>query len=229
MTKIFWTPDEQEALYAEMVRQFVANPLLRKEQVLEISQLVLPKDRRRKMHNSAVYRWREMIDKARAAARAEPKLEPTPAPAVEPAQPKPQPDLLRAILDPLIEALADRIVERMELRAADFGGGVQHAYALRIKHDPAPPPNERVARTGVLVVGLLNQQAQTIINLFPHLEITCLTTEEALKREPLRRSHTLLMTKFINHSVQDKYRKAPNLLLCNGGVSELSAMLKNIS
>lgn len=229
MTKIFWTQDEQDAIYAEMVRQLTANPLLRKEQVLEAAQLVLPKDRRRKLHNSAVYRWRDMIDKARAAARTAPTPEPTPAPAAEPAQPKPQPDLLRAILDPLIEALADRIVERIELKAADFGPGVQQAYSLRLKHDPAPPPSDRVARTGVLIVGLLNQQAATIISHFPHLEITCLTTEEALKREPLRRSHTLLMTKFINHSVQDKYRKAPNLLLCNGGVSELSAMLKNIS
>lgn len=228
MTKIFWTKDEQDAIYAEMVRQLAANPLLRKEQVLEAAQLVLPKERRRKMHSSAVYRWRDMIDKARAAARAVPTPEPTPAPAAEPAQPKPQPDLLRAILEPLLEALADKIVERIELKAAEFGG-VQQNHVLRPKHNPVPPPSERVARTGVLVIGLLNQQAQTIINLFPHLEITCLTPEEALKRDALRRSYTVLMTKFINHSVQDKYRKAPSLLLCNGGVSELSAMLKNIS
>lgn len=230
MTKIFWTPDEQAALYAEMVRQFKAEPLLRKEQVLEAAQLVLPKERRRKMHSSAVYRWRDLIDKARAAARAESKVkQPMLEPPASAAPPAPQPDLLRAILEPLLEALAEKIVERIELKAADFGGGVQQAYALRLKHDPSPPPNERVARTGVLVIGLLNQQAQTIINLFPQLEITCLTTEEALKREPLRRSHTVLMTKFINHSVQDKYRKAETLHLCNGGVSELSAILKNIS
>jgi hypothetical protein len=41
--------------------------------------------------------------------------------------------------------------------------------------------------------------------------------------------HTILMTKFINHSVQERYRKAQNLRLCNGGVSELSVILKSIS
>lgn len=230
MTKIFWSPDEQAALYDEIVRQFILNPLLRKEQVLELAQTILPRERRRKLHNSAVYRYRDMIDKARAAARAAARQpEPTQEPSPPPAQPSLQPDLLRAILDPLLEALADKIVERIELRAEEFGGGVQQAYALRVKHNPQPDSAPREGRTGVLIIGLLNQQAQTIINSFPNLEVKCLTTEEALKREPLRRSHTILMTKFINHSVQDKYRKVENLHLCNGGVSELSAILKNIN
>lgn len=227
MSRIFWSAAEQDAVQEELVRLFRENPAMRDEVAIATAQVVLPMERRRKVHTSYVYRAKLRLAAARKEAKTAPPA-PTPAPPIEPAQPKPQPDLLRAILDPIIDALVDRIVERLELKAADFGPGAQHAYALRLKHDPTPPPNDRAARTGVLVVGLLNQQAATIISHFPHLEITCLTAEEALKREQLRRSHTVLMTKFISHSVQDKYRKVPNLHLCNGGVSELSAILKSV-
>ncbi len=229
MTKIFWTPQESETLHKEMVRLLRANPLLRKEQVLTQAQQVLPDGRRRKMGNSTVYRYRNWVDLARKEAKEQPPTSPTQEPAAAPAAAPAPVDHLRAILDGFLEALADKIVERIELRAQDFGGGVQEAYMLRLKHDPQPIPEQRAERLKVLVVGLLNQQAQTIIRSFPNLEVTCLTTEEALKRDVLHRSYTILMTKFINHSVQDKYRKAPSLRLCNGGVSELSAMLKSIS
>ena len=36
------------------------------------------------------------------------------------------------------------------------------------------------------------------------------------------------MTKFINHSVQGKYRKHPNLHYVNGGVSDLKTILHGI-
>jgi len=42
------------------------------------------------------------------------------------------------------------------------------------------------------------------------------------------RAHTVLMTKFINHSVQDKYRKAPKLHFVNGGMGELGEVLDSI-
>ena len=219
MTKIFWSKDELAALEQEMIVLLRKNPLLRKEQVIEEAQKVFPTNRRRKIYGSMVYRFQDMVAAARKKATTEPQSSPLPPPA----QPPVQPDLLRAILEPLLELLADKVAERIQIRAAEAN------QTIIKKHNPQMQSAERTAKTGVLIVGLLNQQAQTIINLFQNLEITCLTVEEALKREALRRSNTILMTKFINHSVQDKYRKAQNLLLCNGGVSELSAILKNIS
>lgn len=219
-TKIFWSKEEQEAVFTEMVRLFQGNVLLRKEQALENAQHVLPYERRRKIHYSVVYRYKDMIEAARDEAKT---LRAAPPPP--PVEPEPKPDPLGAILDQILGLLADKIIERIGIRPTEDGPAV----SIRVKHNPAPIPAPRVDRTKVLVIGLLNQQAQTIIHSFPQLEFTCLTTEEALKREQLHRSYTILMTKFINHSVQDKYRKAPNLRLCNGGVSELSAMLKNIS
>jgi hypothetical protein len=225
MTKIFWSPDEQEAVYAAMVELFVSNPIARKEVALQTAQTVLPMERRRKIHYSVVYRYKELIDRARAAAKNRPK-EPVQEPITPAAPPQTPTDLLRTILDQLLDALADKVVERIQQRQEPQE---QPAPPHRPKHDPSPISGPRPGKVGVLVIGLLNQQASTIINLFPHLEFTCLTPEQALSREQLRRSHTILMTKFINHSVQGKYRKVENLHLCNGGVSELSAILKSIS
>lgn len=222
MTKIFWSPDEQEAVYAAMVKLFVSNPIARKEVALQTAQTVLPMERRRKIHYSVVYRYKDLIDRARAEAKNRPK-EPVQEPTIPAAPPETPTDLLRTILDQLLDALADKVVERIQQRQE------QPAPPHRPKHDPSPISGPRPGKIGVLVIGLLNQQASTIINLFPHLEITCLTPEQALSREQLRRSHTILMTKFINHSVQEKYRKVQNLRLCNGGVSELSAILKSIA
>lgn len=219
MAKIFWSKDELNALKQEMVVILRKNPILRKEQVIEEAQKIFPAGRRRKIYGSMVYRFQDMVAAARAEAAKDTKQEPSSLPI----QPSIQPDLLRAILEPLLELLADKVAERIQIRAAEAN------QTIIKKHNPETRSAEREARTGVLIVGLLNQQAQTIINLFQNLEITCLTVEEALKREPLRRSHTILMTKFINHSVQDRYRKAPNLRLCNGGVSELSVILKSIT
>lgn len=219
-TKIFWTKEEQDAVFNEMVELFRSNPLMRHEQALREGQMVLPNERRRKIKYAVSYRYKGVIDLARVEAK---KQAAVPPPVIEPA-PAPT-DPLRAFLDQILDILADKIVERIGIRPTESGPAV----SVRVKHDPQPPVAARVERTGVLVIGLLNQQAQTIIQSFPNLEFSCLTPEEALKRDMLRRSYTILMTKFINHAVQSKYRKVPNLLLCNGGVSELSAMLKSIN
>lgn len=222
--RIFWSLAEKEAIRAELINVFKEKPLLHKEEAIAAAQCVLPMARRRKVQPSMIYRVRDWIDIARREARrAPPKETPAAPPTIAP-QPVAQPDLLRAILDQFLDALADKVAQRIELRMADSAPEL-----LRVKHNPVPvSATERLQRTGVLVIGLLNQQAQTIIASFPNLDITCLTTDEALKRELLRRSHTILMTKFIPHSVQDRYRKVQNLHLCNGGVSELSATLKTI-
>lgn len=221
MTKIFWSQDEQEAVYAAMVELFHDNPIMRKEVALTAAQNVLPYERRRKIHYSVVYRYKDLIDRARTEAKNRP-TPPTQEPITPAASAESPTDLLRTILDQLLDALADKVVERIQQRQ-------ESPPPPRPKHDPSPISGPRPGKLGVLVIGLLNQQAQTIIRSFPNMEFTCLTPEQALSREPLRRSHTFLMTKFINHSVQEKYRKVEQLHLCNGGVSELSAMLKSIS
>lgn len=228
-TKIFWTKAEIAALRESLERQFFNEPLLRKDLALSRAQNALEVNRRRKLHASAIYRYRGMIEEARLAAVARRKT-PTPAPPAPQAPPAPvpapvaPPDLLRAILDPILDALVEKVVRRLVVQIADAAPEA----TLRLKHNPEPPPSARAPRIGVLVIGLLPSQMHVIDGVFPNLEVTCLTSEEALKRDPLRRAYTILMTKFISHSVQDRYRKAQNLQLCNGGVSELTEILARI-
>lgn len=225
-TKVFWSKVEQEAVFERMVQLFTETPFLRREQALERAQTVLPAERQRKAHYSVVYRYKDWIDEARSRAKSSSYGPPVAEP--EPVQPVAHPKSLQTILDDLIELISARVAEKVL-------AGLQPPVLLnpplvepRPQHVPTPAAPV-LKRTGVVVVGLLNQQANTIISTFTNLDITCLTTEEALKRPLLRRAHTVLMTKFLNHSVHNKYRKVPNLHSCNGGVSELSAILKNIA
>jgi hypothetical protein len=60
------------------------------------------------------------------------------------------------------------------------------------------------------------------------LDLYFFTAEDAVNRPKILRAHTVLMTKFISHAVQDKYRKAPKLHYCNGSVAVLVGMLEKI-
>jgi hypothetical protein len=125
--------------------------------------------------------------------------------------------------------LADKLAERL---AARLNAPAPAAAPPTTRHNPAPPPTTPAAppRTTVLVVGLLGAQCHQIKNSFAHrLEITCLTSEEANSRPTLHKDHTILMTKFLSHSAQTKYRKSSNLWMCNGGTSELGAILKSLN
>lgn len=237
-TKIFWNKAELAALRERLEEYFGEHPLAHRQLALDRAQEVLPEHRRRKLYTSAIHRYTTMIEDARVTASARRKLAqqaakkaaqtpPTPAPQapIAPAlAPVAPPDLLRAVLEPILEALAQKVARRVMIQVAETMPGTP----WRLKHNPEPAPSAGAPRTGVLVVGLLPAQAATIQDAFPELELTCLTSEEALKRDPLRRAHTILMTKFISHSVQDRYRKAQNLRLCNGGVSELAGILSGI-
>ena len=80
-------------------------------------------------------------------------------------------------------------------------------------------------RPTVLIVGLNGAQMEAIKSYKPDIDYTFVGTEQALSMRALQRDHTILMTKFINHSVQGKYRKHPNLHFVNGGVSDLKSTL----
>lgn len=225
-TKIFWTQQERELLEERMIELFSANPILRTESAIAQAQTALPPERRRVVKAASYYRMKPWIDECRAESKRQRNVPPPPP---EPEIVPPPPPDVRSIFDQILNLLADSIVERIELRMQELPGA-QQAYSLRVKHNPQPAPAARPGLPGVLVVGLLGSQVTTVCKEFSdRLELTCITSEEALKRDTMRRAHTILMTKFISHSVQDKYRKAHNLHLCNGGVSELSSILKGIS
>jgi hypothetical protein len=158
----------------------------------------------------------------------------SPTPAPQPLQELVKSELGSA-LEHLIDLVVDRVLARVQSRLttdkASAGTAVPTYDAAAARANAAlrnAPSPQRAPRPGVLIIGLLGAQVTETIAAFPHLDITHMTGEEGLTRPALLRAHTVLMTKFINHSVQGKYRKAPNLHFCNGGVSELRRMLSEI-
>jgi hypothetical protein len=154
-----------------------------------------------------------------------PILAPTPAPERRETPKGRLADILELLLDVVAESVAAR-VNRKILEAIP-----EAPVAHRPKHDPQPIPHPTgVAKPGVLVIGLLAGQAYAVISTWgTRLDLTFMTPEDAVHRPKLVRAHTILMTKFINHSVQDKYRKAPKLHFVNGGMGELGEVLDSIT
>jgi hypothetical protein len=86
----------------------------------------------------------------------------------------------------------------------------------------------RIRKRSVLIIGLNGCQMETIRQYRPDLDYTFINSDDAISRYTVHKDHTILMTKFINHSVQNKYRKHPNLHYCNGGVGDLKTLLQGI-
>jgi hypothetical protein len=203
-----------------------------------MAQTVLKSHRWVKITDQRVFNYKERIDIARQQAGLKlrvkppeaveapaPILAPTPAPERD-AIPKTRlTDILELLLDVVAESVAAR-VNRKILEAIP-----EAPVAHRPKHDPQPIPHPTgVAKPGVLVIGLLAGQAYAVISTWgTRLDLTFMTPEDAVHRPKLVRAHTILMTKFINHSVQDKYRKAPKLHFVNGGMGELGEVLDSIT
>lgn len=229
MKKIRWTDYERKALIRVIAEIESRNPGRWSDTAIlrEAQATALPLDRRRKITYQAAWASKALIAEGRAlASRSQDRVpEPAPQPEPAPAPTEVAPPSMGELFEALVDAVADRILLRL-MDAAPQLGAV--AAAPPPKAQFVPPNEVRLGRPGVLVIGLLGMQAQTIERMFPQLDITAMDADEALRRDMLRRAHTILMTKFINHSVQDKYRKASGLQYCNGGVTELAAMLSKI-
>lgn len=243
--RIVWTNEEKRALQACMVDLCYVTPTMTNKGLLRHAQEeVIPYERRHKITDQKVFAYKAMINNARFLAEEHRQAvskapAPTPAPEVAP-EPVRKLDTLGEVFELFIDALADRIMAKLEARPLttkpvvdqkpesvddkpsmilERGWLDAHLEKLTIKAKP-------VKRTPtVLVVGLNGCQMDIIKNYMPHLDYTFVTAEQAVSHNTLNKDHTILMTKFINHSVQGKYRKHPNLHYCNGGVSELKHML----
>jgi hypothetical protein len=167
-----------------------------------------------------------------------PILAPTPAP-----EPKETPktrlaDILELLLDVVAESVAAKVAANMRppmsreelTRHVDQQFEAEFTKYPRPRHDPQPIPHPTgYARPGVLVIGLIPAQAHYVSNLLADkLDLYFFTAEDAVHRPKIVRAHTVLMTKFISHAVQDKYRKSPKLHFCNGSVAVLVGMLEKI-
>lgn len=226
-SRIHWTNDEKAAHYQRLVLLFKGNPNLDSKNAFREAQDALRYERHRKITDGTVFTHKAMIAKARAEAKRDPIPQPTPtvtpvdAPAVEPVNP------LLKIFDDLLDVLADRIAERLrpqmtmpEVKQHVNAQFEAHFKRYKVEEAPAKP-----RKPTVLIIGLNGCQMSVVTSKYLDVKFAFMTGEEAVSRNRFNADHTILMTKFINHSAQAKYRTAPNLHYCNGGVSDLSTLM----
>ena len=241
MSRIFWTDEERNQIHQRMIEIYSEGRYRDRSNVLLKAQQVLPIDRRRKLYPSMLYKLSGWIDTAKAEAYTQARNKKLTEVSLETAAPAPAPAPVELSLGELFERLVNEVTRRVtaEVRQAL---AEQRLPAVPVQ-TPAPPavttgyiqpvesvekPLKRERKTSVLIIGLNGQQITVTKQNNDDLDIICMTPEDALSRSPIRADYTVLMTKFINHSVQGKYRHAPNLRYCNGGVTDLSIVLKGI-
>jgi hypothetical protein len=238
MTRIVWTKEEKKAVHDCMVDLCYAFPSYSNKALFRAAQEeVIHYQRRTVVNDQRVFNYKIMIASARAKAeehraKVASKPAPTPPPVIAP-EPVKKLDTLGEVFELFIDALADRIIDKMinakqqvelqEISVPDaFDKAFDILYPLR-KNFPA-----KIKRPTALVIGLNGAQMECIKLSQPKVDFTFLSAEQALSHATYNKEHTFLMTKFINHSVQGKYRKHPNLHYVNGGVSDLKTILHGI-
>lgn len=240
--RIVWTKEEKRALRDCMIDICYVTPTMSNKGLLRHAQEeVIPYERRHIISDQRVFNYKALIAEARKAADDHRNKVNAPPPKkieiVVPVAPEPTPlkiDTLGNLFELLVDAITDRVLEKLKAPAETpeptpaaeqgFGTGwLDELEKLTIRRKEA-----RVKRSTVLVVGLNGSQVDTIKTHRPDIDFTFVTAEQALSHYTFHKDHTILMTKFINHSVQAKYRKHGNLHYCNGGVSDLKHILQVI-
>jgi hypothetical protein len=245
--RIVWTKEEKRALRDCMIDICFVTPMMtNKGLLLNAQEEVIPYERRHKISDQKVFAYKALINEARATAEKHRQNTSKPKPVAVPIpEPTPEPvrklDTLGEVFELFIDALADRIMAKMSAKPVEKTQTLEELektfddlYGDWKKQPLQPSPMEMLdklsirkpKRPTVLVVGLNGCQMETIKTFKPDLDYTFVTAEQAVSMHTFNKDHTFLMTKFINHSVQGKYRKHPNLHYCNGGVSDLKHLLK---
>lgn len=238
MTRTVWTDIEKKAIFARMEELFRDSPNMLRKDALREAQSVLGSGRRIVVTDQRVFNYKDRIETARANARRK-RPEKAPEAPVAIAAPTPAPERketpterLAAIFEQLLDVLADKVAERIADRMrvevetrTTTTSETQH----RPRHNPLPVSQPRQCRPGVLILGLLPQTGEVLRREFGHrLDIQWYDSDDASKRNVHPMANVVLMTKFINHSIQERWRKAGVLHYCNGGQGELRQILASL-
>ena len=243
--RIVWTKEEKRALRDCMIDMCYVTPSYSNKGLLQHAQEeVIPFERRVKITDQRVFNYKALINEAREAAekhrQSVAKNPPRPRPAPEP--PVRKLDTLGEVFEMFIDAVADRIIAKLEAHPLttkqvvdqkpesvdDKPMGLGRGWLDELEKLSIRSKEAKVRRPTALIVGLNGHQMECIKQTRPEVDFTFVTAEQALSHYTFNKDHTFLMTRFINHSVQSKYRKHPNLHYCNGSVSELKTLLHGI-
>lgn len=234
--RIVWTKEEKRALRNCMIDMCYVTPSYSNKGLLQRAQEeVIPYERRHVINDQRVFNYKALINEARMEAekhRIKTTIKQNPEPSVVPPPDHVAPTI-GDLFEQLVEAITNRVIEKLQSAAEEpkvestqpileRGWLDAHLEKLTIRKPPVKK------RPTVLIIGLNGCQMEVIKNYKPDFDYTFATAEQAVSHYTFSKDHTILMTKFISHSVQAKYRKHSNLHYCNGGVSELKHMLQVI-
>lgn len=239
-TRIRWTDEERRLVYNRMVEVYAEGRYTTQVGVLQRAQDVLPIGRRRKTYPTMLNQLKGWMHEARmeahTSARNRKLTEVALQTQVAAVSPAPQPVELGVseLLEKLVDHLTKRVVTEVVSALSEQLSVLQKPYQNKVEvaeTNPvivARPECVKPRRTRVLIIGLKGQQVTVVEQKYPDIDFTFMTADEAQSRSPGEADCTIVMTKFINHSVYSKYRDVPNLRHCNGGVSDLSTIIHTI-
>lgn len=239
-TRIRWTDQERNLVYNRLVEVYAEGRYTAQANVLQRAQDVLPIGRRRKIYPTMLSQLKDWMHEARmesyTRARDRKLTEvalQTQASTISTAPP-PAELGVSELIEKLVDQLTKRVVTEVVSALSEQLSVLQKPYQPKVEaveSNPvivARPENNKPRRTRVMIIGLKGQQVTVVEQKYPDIDFTFMTATEAQSRAPGEADWTIVMTKFINHSVYSKYRDVPNLRHCNGGVSDLSTIIHTI-
>lgn len=241
MKRIRWTDEERAKIYSRMVEVYAEGRYSSKENILRKAQEILPVERRRKTYPTMLTQLKGWMERARIEAHTvvrdrkltevalAAKVE-TPAPAPEPVELSTT-EMLDKLLGNLVDYLAKRVAGEVTATLSERLSALEKTYQVRqpVMEVTSPTPNPiKPRRKRVLIIGLKGQQVTTVEQKYPDIDFTFLTSDDAHSRNPGEADWTIMMTKFIDHSIYSKFRHVPNMRHCNGGVSDLGSIIQTI-
>jgi hypothetical protein len=237
-TRIFWTATEREAVFDRMVELYAGGRYSTRENMLIKAQDALPPSRRRKVYPAMLSNLKVWMNNAeiesQTKARDRKLTEVAVAAKVEAPAPQPVELGISELLEKLFDQLAKRVAKEVMLGVSEQLSALQKTH-----QDPRPvmvnqtapggwPQTTKPRRKRVTIIGLRGQQMSVVLQKYQDIDFTFVDVDDAAGRTPCEAEYTILMTKFINHSVQSKYRNVTNLRYCNGGISDLGSIIQSI-
>lgn len=242
MARIVWSKSERETVNNQLFALYRIKGDLPRKRALTMAQEALPIERRVVVTDQRVFNYKMALERAQTQAarcnsRARMEMpEKPPEPAAPINVPPPAPEARRdpagglvEAFERLLDAIADRVADRVAERAL-----LQLPQPVPQRVPPAVfSPQSEIgsgkARPGVWLLGVQPQMGHALRERYrERLDIDYLDSDEAAKRTPSPRAHIVMMTRFVSHSVQERWRKCGRFHHCNGGLSALEGILDSL-
>ena len=232
--RVRWSAEERSVVVATMAKLLGKGRFLSRIQLVRDAQDALPTNRRRSIFTNKELKG--MVTKAEqlSVSAIRPSMIADAEAAAEKHAVLPLPlerkEDLTTLLESLIDKIADKVAERLaaQLQVQVHTTTTTHSEH-RPRHNPEPPCSApREPKIGVLILGMQPHQGNLLKQEFPKLDITCYDSDEARTKQVLLRAHTIGMTRFLSHQVEERYRKCPRYHRHSAGTSELKTLLGQI-